>query len=114
MFRACKYGFMYTDDVELIVRGESMACTNRSFDPVSRPEHYDGDGKVTCRDAMASMAVGYDKVGLCSEVSYWLCCALKYIWRAPVKNGSEDMRKAAQCIQYALDAWEGQHDEQQA
>ena len=28
--------------------------------------------------------------------------ALKYVWRAPLKHGAEDVRKAIQCLEYAL------------
>lgn len=73
-------------------------------DPVTSPAHYDGDGEVSCMRAMRSMAAGYDRAEVPAEVSYWLASALKYTWRAPLKNGSQDVRKARQCLAYALGA----------
>ena len=77
-------------------------------DPVRRPAHYAGNGKVACMDAIRSMLAGYARslsmVGNTIEAAYWSTCALKYIWRWPAKNGVQDLEKARQCIGYAIDA----------
>lgn len=76
-------------------------------DPVSAPAHYAGDGEVECRRALRSMMAGYDRAeGMGGSSKYWLGCALKYVWRAPLKNGRQDLEKAAQCIRYAIEEWE--------
>ncbi len=71
-------------------------------DPVHAPMHYAGDGKVDCKRALSSMMKGYDLAGTCSGASYWCGCAFKYLWRWPLKNKSEDLMKARECIDQAL------------
>lgn len=74
-------------------------------DPVSAPKHYIGDGHIECKDAMRSMLAGYDRAGAKSAVAYWMAAALKYIWRAPLKNGLQDLKKARECIDIAIAEW---------
>lgn len=74
-------------------------------DPVSAPTHYSGDGHIECKDAMRSMLAGYDCADAKSTVAYWLTTALKYIWRAPLKNGLQDLEKARECIDIAIAEW---------
>lgn len=71
-------------------------------DPVYAPAHYAGDGKIECKAAMGSMMAGYDSAAVCSNVAYWCGCAFKYLWRWPLKNNREDLRKACECIDIAL------------
>ncbi len=75
-----------------------------SKDNVKMPEHYAGDGEVDCMRAMRSMMEGYAKASVKFGYSrtYWILCCLKYIWRAPLKNGVEDLEKARQCLKYAI------------
>lgn len=70
-------------------------------DPVTNPSHYAGDGKVSCMDAAASMAANYRGVRVMP--AYWCLSALKYLFRAPRKNGTQDLLKAKRCIEYAID-----------
>lgn len=75
------------------------------------PDHYLGDGEVTCSRALASMCAGWDRgdVARESEVAYWFCSALKYIWRWNLKGDPEsNIRKAVDCAQRALAAWTGE------
>ena len=74
-------------------------------DPVSAPTHYSGDGHIECKDAMRSMLAGYDRADAKSAVAYWMTTALKYIWRAPLKNGLQDLKKARECIDIAISEW---------
>lgn len=71
-------------------------------DPVKSPSHYDGAYGVECREALANM-VDRDS-GLTPEAVYWWGCALKYVWRAPIKNGVQDVEKAMQCLEYMKEA----------
>ena len=71
-------------------------------DPVYAPAHYAGDGKIECKAAMGSMMAGYDSAAVCSNVAYCCGCAFKYLWRWPLKNNREDLRKARECIDIAL------------
>ena len=63
------------------------------------PTHYQGDGTITCADAMASMM--HDTC-LSGMEAYWWGCAMKYVWRWPHKNGAEDIEKAIDCLQKLL------------
>lgn len=75
------------------------------------PEHYQGDGVVSCSRAMRSMLAGWemtrDGEGVPLECAYWALSALKYLWRFPLKaRPREDLMKAIDCANKALDAWE--------
>ncbi len=76
----------------------------------NEPDHYLGDGEVTCSRALASMCAGWDGDDVMKEsaVAYWLCSAFKYIWRWNLKGDPEsNIRKAVDCAQRALAAWTG-------
>lgn len=88
----------------LIEPGVDDSVLRTGPDPVTAPAHYAGDGEVDCMRAMRSMAAGYDSAEVPADVSYWMLSALKYVWRAPLKNGAEDVRKARRCLAYALEA----------
>lgn len=65
------------------------------FDPVSSPMHYAGDGRIECKDALSSML---SVARVTAKQAYWWGCAFKYLWRWPLKNGVEDLRKAEECL----------------
>lgn len=72
------------------------------------PNHYMGDGTITCADAMASM---YEQVNniKCERdpmTIYWWGCAFKYLWRWSVKNGVDDIDKAIDCLTKMRDRFE--------
>lgn len=80
------------------------------------PPHYKGDGTVSCARAMRSMLEGWQRGGAGGgfdlagyvplEAAYWATSALKYLWRFPLKgHPAEDLAKALDCCQKALDAW---------
>ena len=49
--------------------------TNKNFDPVDRPQHYN-EGKIECIDAIESACIGLDGFeGVCTGN------AIKYMWR---------------------------------
>ncbi|WJE88131.1 nucleotide kinase [Phage C72C1] len=55
-------------------------------DPVNHPEHYTS-GNIECLDAI--------KAALGENYKYYVQGNLiKYIWRFPLKNGVQDLRKA--------------------
>ena len=39
-----------------------------------------------------------DPADVIGPLPYWLGAAVKYIWRAPLKNGGDDYMKAADCL----------------
>lgn len=71
--------------------------TNKSFDPVDRPQHYN-EGKIECIDAIESACVGLDGFeGLCTGN------AIKYMWRWKKKaKPTEDLKKAIYYINKLL------------
>lgn len=71
-------------------------------DVVEHPAHYQGAYGVECMDVIANLLDRVD--GLNGTEKYWYGCAVKYLYRWPLKNGTEDLRKAEQCIEYLLDA----------
>ena len=69
------------------------------------PAHYKGDGTVSCSRAMRSMTAPWENVP--PFCAYWAVTAFKYLWRFPLKgNPREDLMKAVDCANRALDAWE--------
>ena len=66
------------------------------------PNHYIGDGEITCADAMRSMACNYDNAKLIVSpmMLWWWLCAFKYVWRWPWKNGLSDVEKAIDCLHH--------------
>ena len=69
------------------------------------PGHYRGDGTVSCSRAMRSMLANWKNVPL--ACAYWAATAFKYLWRFPLKgNPKEDLMKAVDCANRALEAWE--------
>lgn len=66
-----------------------------------QPKYYDGDGKITCRDAMRSMQA--QSTGLSNIAIYFWGNAFKYLWRWAYKNGVEDLKKCKTCIDYIIE-----------
>ena len=59
----------------------------KEFDNIERPEHYT-DGNFECIDVMI------ETQGKQAVMSFCICNAFKYIYRASRKNGIEDIMKA--------------------
>lgn len=60
-----------------------------SNDPVNHPDHYT-NGKYECLDVIFDILSSHN-----DPVSAWLTGQIvKYIWRWPLKNGLEDLKKA--------------------
>lgn len=66
------------------------------YDPVSKPKHYN-QGAVECIDAIRS-ALSPDEFR-----GYLKGNALKYLWRADLKGGAEDLEKAQWYIAQEID-----------
>lgn len=95
------YGYNYSEQLELtgdvsksiiekgILNMEAEAPrADLAVDPVN-PHHYD-----------PIFFVGLEKH--ISKMPYFAGAALKYLWRAPSKNGVEDLDKARKCLQLHL------------
>ena len=65
------------------------------------PEHYRGDGFITCSRAMKAALGRWPAATApcCSMAVWWWCCAFKYVWRCMVKGKTlEDIDKAIDCL----------------
>lgn len=70
---------------------------------IRTPEHYRGDGHVTCRRAMESCESQEKVVDPSRMAFYWWASAFKYVWRCWSKADPEaDMRKAVDCLRKAM------------
>ena len=70
-------------------------------DPVNHPAHYTSGG-IECIDAIAAALT-------CQRdpMQAWLTGqVLKYLWRCPLKNGAEDLRKAQFYLNRLVEALE--------
>lgn len=70
-------------------------------DMVHEPPHYQF-GKFSARVVIELVGKTYKS----ASVFYHVGNALKYLMRAPRKNGLEDLRKAKQSIEFAIENWE--------
>lgn len=77
----------------------------KTDDPVNHPTHYTAGG-IECIDAIAAALT-------CQRdpMQAWLTGqVLKYIWRWPLKNGGQDLRKAQFYLNRLIEAVEkGEH-----
>lgn len=68
------------------------------------PEHYRGDGFITCDMALAAMLSRATRMAMPPMVIFWWANAFKYIWRWAYKgNGVADLNKAIDCIERVRD-----------
>ena len=73
-------------------------------DLVHHPSHYQGLNGLEVREVMDNFVPKYARYG--GLVACDIKDAMKYILRAPDKNGLEDLRKAQRMIKYVIDNWE--------
>lgn len=71
-----------------VLNTQDISVEITEHDPVNHPSHYTS-GNIECIDAMVA-AFGKEEV-----MSFCKLNAFKYIWRADLKNGKEDLHKAA-------------------
>ena len=67
-------------------------------DAVNHPTHYNS-GKMECIDAIDELTSHYKEQPF---VAYCLGNVCKYTWRAPLKNGKEDLEKARWYLDKAI------------
>ncbi|XJS09862.1 DUF3310 domain-containing protein [Aerococcaceae bacterium WGS1372] len=77
----------------------------KNVDMVNHPSHYQGLKGLEVREVMENFVPKYSKYG--GIVSSDAKDAIKYILRAPDKNGLEDLKKAQRMIEYMIDSLEG-------
>lgn len=89
-------GFIITLQMTTIGR---LFMTNN--DMVNQPPHYQF-GKFSANVIIELVGKTYKS----ASVFYHVGNALKYLMRAPRKNGLEDLKKAKQSVEFAIDCWE--------
>lgn len=72
-------------------------------DMVHEPPHYQF-GKFSARVIIELVGKTYKS----ASVFYHVGNALKYLMRAPRKNGLEDLKKAKQSVEFAIENWEAE------
>ena len=90
------YGYEDEDNCGHLIGLSCAECWNREIpepkaedDPVNHPTHYTRGG-IECIDAIeAALSSQTDPVA-----AFLTGQSLKYLWRWPIKNGLEDLRKA--------------------
>ena len=77
--------------------------TSPQWDVVTKPEHYNS-GDIECIDGIEAMLTKEEFIG------YLRGNSLKYRWRYPYKNGTEDLKKAAWYEERLLKTLEADED----
>lgn len=68
------------------------------------PEHYRGDGFITCDMALAAMLAKATRMAMPPMVIFWWANAFKYLWRWAYKGDCKgDLNKAIDCIEHVRD-----------
>ena len=94
-------GAKFTTNIQEI-EIDSDAPFNKQPDMVHEPPHYQF-GKFSARVIIELVGKTYKS----ASVFYHVGNALKYLMRAPRKNGLEDLKKAKQSVEFAIENWEG-------
>jgi len=74
-------------------------------DMVHEPPHYQF-GKFSARMIIELVGKTYKS----ASVFYHVGNALKYLMRAPRKNGLEDLKKAKQSVEFVIETWEAEEN----
>ena len=74
-------------------------------DMVHEPPHYQF-GKFSARMIIELVGKTYKS----ASVFYHVGNALKYLMRAPRKNGLQDLKKAKQSVEFAIENWEAEEN----
>lgn len=80
-------GERYGDHYGKICPSDHRSSTSLKHDPVSHPAHYTSGG-IECIDALKAALTWEEFQGFCKGN------VLKYVWRANLKGGDEDLKKA--------------------
>nr|WP_277630409.1 DUF3310 domain-containing protein [Atopococcus tabaci] len=75
------------------------------FDLVNHPNHYQGLNGLEAREVHENFIPKYGKYG--GMVMCDMKDVIKYVLRAPDKNGVEDLKKAKRHLEWAINELEG-------
>lgn len=79
---------------------EEQTANNRPEDIVNKPSHYTY-GKIEIIDIVEQVTATYP-----THIAFGIGNALKYICRAPFKNGVEDLKKAVWYLNRCIEKWD--------
>ncbi|MCH4385773.1 DUF3310 domain-containing protein [Staphylococcus haemolyticus] len=99
------YKFTLTDNDDFVRVNEPFTRKvdmQEEQDMVNEPPHYQF-GKFSARVIIELVGKTYKS----ASVFYHVGNALKYLMRAPRKNGLQDLKKAKQSVEFAIENWEG-------
>ena len=99
------YKFTLTDNDDFMKVNEPFTRkvdVQEEQDMVHEPPHYQF-GKFSARVIIELVGKTYKS----ASVFYHVGNALKYLMRAPRKNGLQDLKKAKQSVEFAIENWEG-------
>ena len=77
-----------------------------TYDNVSRPAHYAGQGEIECIDFISAVLIPYQGV-----VAGDLQNVIKYIWRADFKGKIQDLHKALWYAKHAVNVIHSQRED---
>lgn len=100
------YKFTLTDNDDFVKVNEPFTRKvdmQEEQDMVHEPPHYQF-GKFSARVIIELVGKTYKS----ASVFYHVGNALKYLMRAPRKNGLEDLQKAKQSVEFAIENWEAE------
>ena len=89
-------------EIDQLDEPEALSQGKKSEDLINHPSHYQGLKGLEVREVMENFVPKYGQYG--GLVSCDIKGAIKYILRAPDKNGLEDLQKAQRMIKYAIDS----------
>lgn len=99
------YKFTLTDNDDFMKVDEPFTrkvnLKQEEQDMVHEPPHYQF-GKFSARVIIELVGKTYKS----ASVFYHVGNALKYLMRAPRKNGLQDLKKAKQSVEFAIENWE--------
>lgn len=98
------YKFTITDNDDFMKVNEPFTRKvdmQEEQDMVHEPPHYQF-GKFSARVVIELVGKTYKS----ASVFYHVGNALKYLMRAPRKNGLQDLQKAKQSVEFAIECWE--------
>lgn len=98
------YKFTITDNDDFMKVNEPFTRKvdmQEEQDMVNEPPHYQF-GKFSARVIIELVGKTYKS----ASVFYHVGNALKYLMRAPRKNGLQDLKKAKQSVEFAIENWE--------
>lgn len=98
---------LLSNDVQQKKRFEHLgdALDGKENDIVNKPSHYTY-GKIEIIDIVEQVTAAYP-----TNIAFSIGNALKYICRAPFKNGVEDLKKAVWYLNRAIEKWDVNKEE---